>query len=236
MKRNQDGFSAIEIVLVLVIVGLIGIVGFMVYKNSNKSSDTTITASTTKSTTTETKTAPDLYAGWTTYNDAGVSLRYPNGWTVKDLSQGSGQQWTQIVAPSDDSIGLSDAPNATNKHLVIDIRPLSQSTSATCSEDCKVYDATSLTTTKSDGVKLVVSDWDSQGHAQELEVTDDSAATVGATTYKLGATMGGKALRIYGSVNYDANSSFGWITDVPSFEKTQSFQNLVKVLNSIIVK
>jgi Tfp pilus assembly protein PilE len=237
MKKNEQGFGAVEVILVVVIVALIGVVGFMVYKNHNKTAkNTTTAANSAKSSTTQTKTTPDPYTGWATYNDASVSLRYPDGWTVKDLSQGSGQQWTQIIAPSDDSISLSDTLNATNKHLVMDIRPLSQSTSATCREDCKIYDATSLTTAKSKSAKLVVSDWDSQGYAQAIEVTDDSAATVGAITYKLGATVGGKALRIYGNVNYDTNSSSGLIVDVLSFEKTQSFQNLVKVLNSATVK
>ena len=41
IKKNEAGFSAVEIVLVLVIVGLIGVVGFMVYKNHNKAKDST---------------------------------------------------------------------------------------------------------------------------------------------------------------------------------------------------
>src|SRR5437764_2336320 len=34
--KNQSGFSAVEVVLVLVIVALVGVVGLMVYKNHNK--------------------------------------------------------------------------------------------------------------------------------------------------------------------------------------------------------
>jgi Tfp pilus assembly protein PilX len=57
MKRNQDGFSAVEAILVLVIVSLIGVVGFMVYNNHHKtvnatnSSDSKAAKTPTKATT-----------------------------------------------------------------------------------------------------------------------------------------------------------------------------------------
>jgi len=235
MKLNQKGFSALELILIVAVVVLIGVVGWLIYNDQSKTKATN-QQNTTNQNSTKTTTDNDPYEGWKTYSDSSVALRYPVGWTVKDLSQGSGQLWTQIIAPRDDAIGLSDNPNATNKHIVVDIRPVSQSTSTTCREDCKVYSATSLSITKSSNAELVISDWDSQGYAQALEVVDDNSVGVGATTYKLGATIGGKTLRINGNVSYNTNSSFGWIADVPSFKKTQSFQALVKILNSVTVK
>ncbi len=236
-KNDQRGFSPLEVVLVLVIVALVGVVGYMVYKNHHKTTAVS-TATTAKPTTPVKAITPNPYAGWQTYSDASVSLRYPDGWTVKDLSQGSGQQWTQITSAEDPSIDINTGGSgvASHQRLVIDIKPLSSATATTCSETCKIYDAVTLSTAKTTGAKLVISDWGSQGYAQELEVVDGGNGTIGAQTYDLGATVGGKSLRIYGGVNYGTNSSSGWITDVPSFEKTQAFQNLVKVINSITVK
>ena len=82
LKKNEHGFSAVELVLVLVIVALIGIVGWMVYKNHNKS-----TPATTVSETTSTTTNP--YAGWKSYTlqYENISFNYPSNWTLKDDSE-----------------------------------------------------------------------------------------------------------------------------------------------------
>jgi len=54
IRKNEAGFSPVEVVMVLVIVALIGMVGWLVYKNHNKTTNnsaTTANTSTTKSTT-----------------------------------------------------------------------------------------------------------------------------------------------------------------------------------------
>ncbi len=82
LNKNEHGFGAVEIILVLVIVGLLGVVGYMVYKNHNKTTpaSTTITttpvASTTP-TTASTTTTPrtDLNAGYLVVKQWGVKVK-----------------------------------------------------------------------------------------------------------------------------------------------------------------
>lgn len=87
LKSDQKGFSAVEVILVLVILALVGAVGVLVAKNHNKTTTaSTTTASTTKATTPTTAktTTPDPYAGWQTYTATlePVSFKYPKDWTV----------------------------------------------------------------------------------------------------------------------------------------------------------
>lgn len=57
IRKNETGFSPIEVILVLVIVGLMGVVGFMVYNNQNKTKPATVaTRTSTPTATTQTKT------------------------------------------------------------------------------------------------------------------------------------------------------------------------------------
>ena len=42
IKNNESGFSAVEIIMVMVIVGLIGAVGYLVYKNQHKTTKTVV--------------------------------------------------------------------------------------------------------------------------------------------------------------------------------------------------
>ncbi len=70
LKNNDDGFSAVELVMVIVIVGLIGVVGWMVYKNHHKAAPVaavTVTKTVTKpATTTPTATVNGVvtYSSW----------------------------------------------------------------------------------------------------------------------------------------------------------------------------
>lgn len=97
IRRNEAGFSPIEVILVLVVVALIGVVGFMVYKNHNKKATTNSVAATTTtkpSTTRQAKTTtqtPDPYAGWASCADSveGSSFKYPSTWTLTGATAGT---------------------------------------------------------------------------------------------------------------------------------------------------
>ena len=121
MKKNEKGFSAVEIILVLVVVGLIGVVGFMVYKNHNKkpATNTVATTTTTKPATTETKPATDPYAGWKSYcGDSGACFKYPSDWnpvTTGPAGSEPGnfrnpQQTLKLVSGKNDSNGTLTNP------------------------------------------------------------------------------------------------------------------------------
>jgi len=99
MKKNENGFGAIEGLLAMILIVLIGFVGWYVWHNraaktTTKAPATTTTAATpqqTVATTSPTKPAVDPYADWKTYNNAsyGVSFKYPSDWNI-DASSISG--------------------------------------------------------------------------------------------------------------------------------------------------
>lgn len=90
-KLNQKGFSAIEVVLGVVIIGIIVMVGWYVASAGNDP----VAAP-------DQKTVPaaeaDETAGWKTYSRYGISFKYPGDWTLypQDDSQSSA---TYIQSP-----------------------------------------------------------------------------------------------------------------------------------------
>jgi len=82
ISKNENGFSAIEIVLIIAVLVLIGLVGWLVYKDHHK--------------TTPVAQSSSAYSGWKTYtSNLGFSFKYPSGWTVKtdsDLGTAAGLQ------------------------------------------------------------------------------------------------------------------------------------------------
>jgi hypothetical protein len=82
LRNDQQGFSAVEIILVVAVIVLLGLVGWMVHKNQNKTA-TAKTANTVKTKSTA-QAAADPYKGWKTYTATlePVSFRYPGDWTV----------------------------------------------------------------------------------------------------------------------------------------------------------
>ncbi len=88
MKINQKGFSAVEILLVVLVVGLISAVGYLVYMNRHpKTATNSVTTASTVANTTKTseKPAVDPYEGWQAYSARGFSVKYPPKWTNIDL-------------------------------------------------------------------------------------------------------------------------------------------------------
>jgi Tfp pilus assembly protein PilV len=98
LKKNESGFSAVEIILVLVIVALLGVVGWFVY---NRNQDNKSTNNTTSTTTTSTVTSPststttkpvDPTGEWVVFtsSDKAFSVKYPKTWAAgeKDCYKG----------------------------------------------------------------------------------------------------------------------------------------------------
>lgn len=130
MKRNQSGFSVIEVVMAIVIVGLLGVVGWMYWTNIGNGTTNTHTA-TTQETETKTKTpAPTptplplktyklktqplafdypatwstqatLYTGKGSVNSESVEVSSPDGFTLQLGTFGDGLGGT---GPCDRSI------------------------------------------------------------------------------------------------------------------------------------
>lgn len=107
IPKDEQGFSAVEVLLVLVIVVLIGVAGWFVYKNYHKTTAASVTT-TIKSTPVKpvTPTQPvNPYAGWKTYCDSvyGYCFEYPPTWQlpsgVNTATQDCDVGGTQVTSP-----------------------------------------------------------------------------------------------------------------------------------------
>lgn len=81
-NKNENGFSAVELIFILVIVVLIGVVGYLVYKNHHQpikvvTVTKTVTTPTKIPTTTSTS---NPYVGWITEAGSIISFKIPSSW------------------------------------------------------------------------------------------------------------------------------------------------------------
>lgn len=88
MNKNQKGFSAVEILIVVVVVGLIGGASWYVWQSKNKDTKATNTQTTQQTTSqqaTEKETANNESSttkqGYKLYDDKNLSLQHPDNWT-----------------------------------------------------------------------------------------------------------------------------------------------------------
>lgn len=92
-RKNELGFSAVEVVMVVAIVALLGVVGWLVYKDHHKTTakNTPIVQpykTTTPAPKANAPTAANPYAGWNTYTLKleKITFRYPSTWQLTDKS------------------------------------------------------------------------------------------------------------------------------------------------------
>lgn len=86
LQNNQDGFAALEAVLIVVILGILGFTGWFVLndkKNTDKSlSSNSSTTPTYKKTPVKTKNSTvQVPVGWVEYSGAGFKFAYPGAYT-----------------------------------------------------------------------------------------------------------------------------------------------------------
>lgn len=103
MKKQQSGFSAVEVVIAIVIVGLVGVAGWLVYEDHHKT--TTPVVLTKQKTTSSTKATPAVdntkttstqlptgaisktgITGSYTYPNQYFSIAYPSEWVPAEVS------------------------------------------------------------------------------------------------------------------------------------------------------
>jgi len=113
-KNNQKGFSAVEVILVLIIVALIGVVGWLVHKNNNTSATTK--ARPNVSTPTNTAPVSDTYSGRKQYCSAHEKscFKYPSSWSLTDNCSGgsdvcSDMDNVTVTSPNKSSIDFTSA-------------------------------------------------------------------------------------------------------------------------------
>lgn len=110
MKKNEKGFSVVEILIIIVVVGIIGGVGWLVYNGrsaSKKVADVPTTGAVAKEATKMEAVKPYPY----TFKELGISMEVLNGWEVKSnptQSEGANfYSWTVQKAGADGKIQLS---------------------------------------------------------------------------------------------------------------------------------
>lgn len=107
MKRNQKGFSVVEILIVIIVVGLIGTVVWVVYdRQGTNNSQATKSEQKQETKKDETTTQqPEEYAGWKVHKDSNWKLefKYPVDWSVasRDYING-GNNTREIILKSPD--------------------------------------------------------------------------------------------------------------------------------------
>jgi len=107
--RNDDGFSTVEVVSVLLVIIIIGTVGYYVFNHSKQktspsdASSSSVKTSAAPSGVTLTATA-NSYNGWNTYDDSAklFTILYPQNWTIQtEASIGNNlESSTPILRPS----------------------------------------------------------------------------------------------------------------------------------------
>jgi hypothetical protein len=84
MKKNENGFSAVELLIIVVVAGLIGAAGWIVYaRQKDKPSNNQAAPQTTQQ---ETKADTSATAGWAKYSLDGISFSYPADWSTAEES------------------------------------------------------------------------------------------------------------------------------------------------------
>lgn len=143
LKDDEKGFSALEIVLVIVIVLLIGLVGWFVYKSHSKTTTTPVATNLTPSkptTSTSTKTVTATTTQPTEYylDNKIVSYTLPSDWEVtnppSNLTPPCGQSVTSVLPKciSEATLALKSEGFVNTDHFyaTISVFPITNGTSA----------------------------------------------------------------------------------------------------------
>lgn len=237
MIKKQQGFSAIEVVIVLVVIGLIGFGGWFVWQRQNDK-DNQETTSNTSEETVEPVEEADPYADWKTYEDGAVTFKYPSGWTINppgDNPTGS----VQVMAPVDPTIQLENhgtSEQYKNPQLALNVIPRpSIEGSGKCNSSCNVLEILSIDNTNLPGGKLVIS-----GQNTLFSVVDDPNVEPDSNEYISTITVNDVVRAINADIMYDGpdniRSSFGEVTNLDEFKKTESFTGMLGIINTIAFK
>jgi Tfp pilus assembly protein PilE len=122
LKNNHSGFSALEVILVVIIIGLLGTVGWLVYKNHNKKTNAAVVNKNINNKNTFSSNTPSTvnpYAGWKSYTlmNEKITFQYPSDWTLFDNSNSTNASGSQ---QNTDSVSLN-APGASKVSSTLSI-------------------------------------------------------------------------------------------------------------------
>lgn len=89
LNKNSNGFTVIEVLLVIVTLAIIGVAGYFVAKHIERQQTPVATTATATKTTTSTPATTNPYIGWKTdtLKYEGITFQYPSSWTLQDNSR-----------------------------------------------------------------------------------------------------------------------------------------------------
>lgn len=108
LKKNQRGFSVVEIIIAIVLVGLLSFAGWFVW-NKNHESKKSSSAGSHATTATPTPTPAPCPTGYTEYRNTtyGIKFCYPTTWGTVSTRQDSEMRWGHVTAGSGLEIDFS---------------------------------------------------------------------------------------------------------------------------------
>lgn len=124
--KNQQGFSALDIILAIVAICAIGVAGFFAIRNHTPTSAAKISKPSATSTPTPSPTA-DPYAGWKTYTSplqSGLTFKYPADWSFTPSSvvtnrYGGQENDVTLFSVKPQTTPGAGAPIATNEYMCV---------------------------------------------------------------------------------------------------------------------
>ena len=243
LQKNKDGFTVVEVLLVLILVVLIGFAGWYVYHTDHKTTANT-------NTTSNTSTSSNVYAGWKTDTTSisGLSFKYPSTWTVNPNVEGAAICTGGVVVgviPSASEI--SQAMTAAQYYLEIYKYGTPSSNCAPDGTDFSTLQFSSMNSSDQIQSGVFSNDWltffsfndtQTQFYPSQPDTAiltansyngSQTAFTNSGTVQGDGATyqVGIVTTTVQGQVETPVNISVG------SFKSSQLYKDTVNILNSI---
>ena len=237
LQKNKQGFTIVEIIVVLFIAGTLGFIGWYVYRNKQPAKRVTASKPTTQQSTQSTS----IYAGWKTYTwvPEGVHLKYPPNWVVTTTIDNYGYPHLSITKPTTDTVYDAYAKTSVtgNITLSIDKFPIENHASAVPLD----YIVKVIPTYIGNYKKLNILEHGGLTDTQVLELSlTDTQTAVGQATiaerdvfqskkdsgYQIRASVGIIVTAPHGSAGYATMTK----TD---FENLPDYMNMVNVLKSL---
>lgn len=238
IKKNETGFSAVELLIILVVVALIGGVGYFVYKSHHKTTPASVTTSTTTkpATKTTTPTPVDPYAGWQSYSDSHLSFKYPSGWQAGAGADKYAAVSVTATSPAfaTTSMTTGDNPNAP---VTLSLQLSTNSSTVYCSNDaCKVTAVSPLSNAQLPNSALaIVNQTSGNGTNYSQYVVVSNSTKVGDTTINA-LKAGSSSIYVFGQPYYTPKDGgltvAARVTDTVALQADSHFKDLVNLINS----
>lgn len=240
-KQDQLGFSVIELSLVLFIVAALAVTGLVVYQRHKPSGAKNSAATSQTQTTTQpqntatTQPAPDPYAGWQTYNNPSVSLKYPSGWTVTTGYGPSDRAAATSSAYTSNAVETAENPGA---QITMFLQLSTDSITIDCaSAPCQVSAVTPISNPQLPGTVLALVNQVSGNGTKFTEYVVTGSTTKAGDTSVSPIKVGSGNLYVFGQAYYTPKDGTltiaARVTNTAGFQSDSHFKDLVGLINSI---